>query len=302
MKKILILEANPSQNLSLNDEISDLQSVIYGSGDRDNEFKIDIGLSVKSTQLQELMQRYEPNIVHFCGHGQGQDGLVFQDKNIDTDTISNLFSLCRKHLQCVVLNACYSEVQADEINKSIKYVIGMNQAIRDDAAIAFSIGFYRALGYEKSVADAFEWGKNAIQLALTDGSVNRDKVDEIKRTGIPIATGKAPKVKNIPEHLKPVLQVNSNIDDPGNYKEINYEELNEAFLDAFRTYDDLERMLKFKLNTRLSRIIPDTKPLNDVIFDLIDHFEAQGKLLELIRKAHQHNPGNPKLKDINDKF
>lgn len=211
MKKILILEANPSHNLSLNDEIRDLQSVIDKSSNRE-EFRIDIGLSVKSDHLQNLMQRYEPNIVHFCGHGEGQDGLVFQDKKIDTDTISSLFALCREHLQCVVLNACYSEVQADEINKHIKYVIGMNQAIRDDAAIAFSIGFYRALAFGKSVEDAFKWGKNAIQLALTDGSISRDRkkteIDERMRKLIPI--GEVPE-DNIAEHLKPTLKVNSNI-------------------------------------------------------------------------------------------
>ena len=84
----------------------------------------------------------------------------------------------------------------------------------------------------------------------------------------------------------------------GTEVENNYEELSEAFLGAFRTYDDLERMLKFRLNTKLSKIAPDTKPLSQVIFDLIDHFEAQGKLLELIRKAHHYNPDNPKLKKI----
>ncbi len=36
----------------------------------------------------------------------------------------------------MVLNACYSEVQAAEINKHINYVIGIKQEITDKAAIA----------------------------------------------------------------------------------------------------------------------------------------------------------------------
>jgi hypothetical protein len=55
----------------------------------------------------------------------------------------------------LILNACFSEVQADAISQHIKYVIGMNKAIGDTAAIEFSIGFYDALGagetYEKSI-------------------------------------------------------------------------------------------------------------------------------------------------------
>ncbi|MGK7898223.1 MAG: hypothetical protein AB4372_32550 [Xenococcus sp. (in: cyanobacteria)] len=65
MMKILILEANPHKDLDLNKEIRDLRNVIQQSRERE-EFQIDIGLSVRSTDLQQLMLDYEPNIVHFC--------------------------------------------------------------------------------------------------------------------------------------------------------------------------------------------------------------------------------------------
>ncbi len=206
MMKILILEANPHKDLSLNDEIRELQDVIRQSRDRE-EFQIDIGLSVRSTDLQKLMLDSEPNIVHFCGHGTGQDGLVFRDKKIDTDALSNLFELCQKDLQCVVLNACYTEAQADEIVKHIKYVIGMNQAIRDDAAIAFSIGFYRALGYGCSFEDAFKFGKNAIQLAIDDSLKSRDAIAEEMRKLVAIDGVSETVIAQ--EHLKPILLKNN---------------------------------------------------------------------------------------------
>jgi len=49
----------------------------------------------------------------------------------------------------------------------------MNQEIRDDAAIASSKEFYRALGYERSVEEAYEFGRNAIQLEIS-GSFRTD--------------------------------------------------------------------------------------------------------------------------------
>ena len=158
IKKILILEANPQRNIDLNEEIRDLKNVIQRSRDRE-KFEIEVGLAVRATDLHDLILNFEPNIVHFCGHGAGEPGLVFLDKKIGTDALSNLFELFKKHLECVVLNACYSEVQANEIVKHINYVIGMNQAIQDDAARAFSIGFYRALGYGRSIEDAFKFGR-----------------------------------------------------------------------------------------------------------------------------------------------
>jgi hypothetical protein len=107
--------------------------------------------------------------VHFSGHGSGQDGLVFEDvtgqsKLIDSEALANLFKLFSSRVECVVLNACYSELQAKEISKHIDYVIGMSQSIGDRAAIEFAIGFYTALGGGESVEFAYKLGCNAIQL------------------------------------------------------------------------------------------------------------------------------------------
>ncbi|HXO74251.1 MAG TPA: hypothetical protein VN824_03450, partial [Puia sp.] len=76
-----------------------------------------------------------------------------------------LFKLVADHVQCVLLNACYSAKQADIIARHIDFVIGMTQAIDDKAALAFAVGFYAALGSGKSVEMAYRFGCNAIQLA-----------------------------------------------------------------------------------------------------------------------------------------
>ncbi len=172
--KILILEANPYEDLSLDKEILELRIVIDESSES-NKFQVKYGKAIRKDQLHDLMLKFEKEdpeydsiIVHFCGHGTGEKGLVFENEKgekdlIGTKTLANFFALFKNRVACVVMNACYAEVQAEAINEYIKYVIGMNKEIRDDAAIAFSIGFYRALGYGRSFEDAFKFGKNAIQ-------------------------------------------------------------------------------------------------------------------------------------------
>jgi hypothetical protein len=56
----------------------------------------------------------------------------------------------------VVLNACYSDAQATRLRAVVDCVVGMTGTIRDDAARAFAIGFYRALGNRRSVRNAVE--------------------------------------------------------------------------------------------------------------------------------------------------
>jgi predicted transcriptional regulator len=87
-----------------------------------------------------------------------------------------LFEQFASQVNCVVLNACYSETQANAIAKHIDCVIGMNQAIGDRAAIAFAIGFYQALGAGLTVEEAYKLG--CVQIRL----------------------------QNISEHLTPVLK------------------------------------------------------------------------------------------------
>jgi hypothetical protein len=113
---------------------------------------------------------FEPDIVHFCGHGEGHEGVVFEDevgkaRLVSTDALSGFFELFADKVECVVLNACYSEVQAKAIAQSIRYVIGMKRAIGDDAAIEFAVAFYDALGAGKSIEFAYKLACNAIEWA-----------------------------------------------------------------------------------------------------------------------------------------
>ena len=203
--KILILESNPRRDLALNQEIRDLEGVVKRSRNRD-QFEVKIGLAVRREDLQELLLDYEPQIVHFCGHGAGEQGLVLQtatgqEQLVPTDALSSLFELFADRVECILLNACYSEVQANAIVSHINYVVGMSQAIRDDAAIAFATGFYRALGYGQPIAQAYKFGCNAIQ--LSGNPVSRSTSEQQRRAEVVNAVERVV----IPEYLKPILKI-----------------------------------------------------------------------------------------------
>src|SRR6185369_5923130 len=58
-------------------------------------------------------------------------------------------------VRCVVLNACFTEAEADAIAEHVDYVVGTRAALPDPAAIAFSKGFYRTIGAGESLKKAF---------------------------------------------------------------------------------------------------------------------------------------------------
>ena len=172
-KTILILAANPSDTLRLRlpEEVREIEEGLNLSSGRDR-FKLISQWAVRPEDLRRALLKHQPQLVHFSGHGAGDQGLIFEDeagnaKPISTEALARLFGLCPT-VECVLLNACYSQVQAQAIGQHIDYVVGMNDAIGDRAAIEFAVGFYDALGYDRSIPEAYEFGLAAIDLQGID--------------------------------------------------------------------------------------------------------------------------------------
>lgn len=170
VKKILILAANPKNTarLRLDEEVREIELALQRSQKRD-QFVIKSMWAVRPIDFRRAMLDVKPEIVHFSGHGEGDGGLAFEDekgqvKFVDAEGLAGLFELLTQQVECVVLNACYSEIQAKAIAPHVNYVIGMSQAIGDRAAIAFTVAFYDALGAGRSVESAYKFGCNAIEL------------------------------------------------------------------------------------------------------------------------------------------
>jgi hypothetical protein len=169
VKKILFLAANPqaTNRLSLDEEANKIRQGLERSKGREN-FDIVTRWAVDADELRRSLLDIEPHIVHFSGHGTGTEGLVLHGadegkaKLASSEALANLFGLFAKQIECVLLNACYSEVQAAAIYRHINCVIGMNQAVGDRAAIKFAVGFYDALGAGRAYDVAYKFGCSAI--------------------------------------------------------------------------------------------------------------------------------------------
>jgi len=172
-KTILILAANPKNTptLRLDQEVREIDNGLQRAQKRE-DFVLRQKWAARAMDVRRAMLDYRPNIVHFCGHGAGEEGIAFEDENgqarlASTDALAGFFELFADKVECVILNACYSEAQAEAIAKHIPFVIGMNKAIGDTAAIEFAVAFYDALGAGESVEFAYKLACNAIQWAGT---------------------------------------------------------------------------------------------------------------------------------------
>ncbi|MBE9226070.1 AAA-like domain-containing protein [Phormidium sp. LEGE 05292] len=170
-KTILFLAANPKNTspLSLEQEVKEIEHGLQRAKKRHN-FQLEKELAVTPRDMQRAVLGFNPEIVHFAGHGAGEDGLAFEDGNqkiklVSAKALASLFELFKDQVECVVLNACYSEVQAKAIAHHIPYVIGMKQAVGDNAAREFAVGFYDALGAGKTVEFAYKMGCVSISMA-----------------------------------------------------------------------------------------------------------------------------------------
>lgn len=178
---ILFLTADPTDasRLRLGEEFREIQQKLQLSKLRE-QFKLHQRTSVRPADISQALLDVQPQIMHFSGHGTATGALCFENQvgqthPIQPDALAALFEQFANQVNCVVLNACYAESQAHAIAKHIDYVIGMNRAISDMAAIAFAVGFYQALGAGRTIEDAYKLG--CVQIRL----------------------------QGIPEHLTPVL-------------------------------------------------------------------------------------------------
>lgn len=166
-KPILFLAADPTNAASLrlgkeHDEIkAQLEKADYK---RCYDF-MHPQLALRTDIITEALLKGRPWVVHFSGHGTTEGELCFEDESgkaflVEPKALASLFALCSDHVKCVILNACYSESQANAIAEHIDFCIGSKGGISDGAAIAFALGFYQKLASDPrgDIEQAYEWG------------------------------------------------------------------------------------------------------------------------------------------------
>jgi CHAT domain-containing protein len=135
-----------------------------------NKFEVHNHGAVRPKDLQRLLLTYEPQIVHFSGHGSKGHRILLNGTNgraqaVDQQGLKEVFAFYNKHVRLVLLNACFTKTQARLISDVVDYSIGTARPIGDKVSVAFAGAFYRALAFGKSIRDAFRSAK--VELALT---------------------------------------------------------------------------------------------------------------------------------------
>jgi hypothetical protein len=157
---ILFVAANPrgTDPVALDRECRDIEIELQLTPGRD-DFQLRSKWAVTVDELMRHLNGLSPVIVHFGGHGTA-DGICLEAEDETAQTVPPraLAAMIRSagpQVRAVVLNACYSHLQAEAICGVVDCVIGMEGPVEDTAAHAFAVGFYRALGHRRSIGAAF---------------------------------------------------------------------------------------------------------------------------------------------------
>jgi hypothetical protein len=178
---ILFLAANPSRSspLALDQECAAIERELRMAVHRD-DFEFHSKWAVTVDDMMRHLVELSPTILHFSGHGAGPGGTSVAGRRdvavpgalapsgiylqgdrgeaqlVTARALQMMIASAAASARVVVLNACYSEAQADAVCSVVDCVVGMAGSIRDDAARSFAVGFYRALGSHRSVGNAVD--------------------------------------------------------------------------------------------------------------------------------------------------
>lgn len=160
--RILVLSANPwsTGRILVAEEAREIRDRLQ-EGPYREQFELYEHGATRPNDLQKLLLKYEPQIVHFSGHGSKSHRILMNGphgraQSIDQQGLTNLFGIYNQHVHLVLLNACFTRTQARSISEVVDYSIGTARPIGDKACVIFSGAFYRALGFGKSIRDAFD--------------------------------------------------------------------------------------------------------------------------------------------------
>src|SRR5215213_5063799 len=200
MFTILFLSANPAQTdpLDLIKECNQINQKIRSSAGREL-LKLEQRHDISIKWLIEELLNYNPQILHFSGHGSDKNALIFKNEitgqieEVPPSALSKLFKVLGKEIDLVFLNACYSEKQARAIAEHVNCVIGMSDAVSDDTAIEFASTFYSSVGFGRSIEDSFDLAIVQLELlSIPENAIPKLIVKEDIDPSKIIITGKEP--------------------------------------------------------------------------------------------------------------
>ncbi len=169
-KKVLMMCASPkdADPLRLDQEARDLKEQLRLVDDRKQIVTVNHAWAVRTDQVQMEVLNAAPAVLHFSGHGN-TGILCFENKDgkvapVSAAAIEGLVKLCDS-IECVIMNACFSDSIAAQLAPHVKAVVGCKVSIGDDAAVIFTKAFYRALAHDLTYRRAFDLALNELELS-----------------------------------------------------------------------------------------------------------------------------------------
>jgi hypothetical protein len=167
---VLFVASNPlDQNqLRLDEEKRAIREKVRASDYRDS-VQFESIWAARPSDLLQALNEIKPHVVHFSGHGSSNNELIFQADDGSTKLVSQkaivtTMSTVADNIRLVVFNACSSQAQVEAVTQHVEAAIGMSDEIGDDAARVFAAQFYSAIGFGRSVKQAFDQGISALLL------------------------------------------------------------------------------------------------------------------------------------------
>ncbi|HEX7711517.1 MAG TPA: CHAT domain-containing protein [Sphingomonadaceae bacterium] len=165
--RLALLVTNPERTASLQTgiEARDIQKAIE-SAPKGNEFEVKVVLAPTFDDLIDALNQFDPQILHFSGHGGGRALLLDNERAgqdggevLDFNMAARLMSATEAKICLIVLAACDTTVGAECLLAPGRVLVAMSESIEDEAACAFSARFYKSLASQVSIRKSLEQAK-----------------------------------------------------------------------------------------------------------------------------------------------
>ena len=184
---VLFFAINPkdTDRLRLDAEVRSIQEIIRKSEHRDS-ISFESRWAVQPLDIFQAINELNPDVIHFSGHGTDTGELVLENpdgsaKYVSKESIAQTISVFSDKIHLILFNACFSCEQAQAVTEHVDAAIGMKKSISDIGARVFAAQFYSALGFGRTLKNAFEQAKAALTI---ESPVDRDIPELYIKDGI----------------------------------------------------------------------------------------------------------------------
>lgn len=176
--RILFAESNPfpDKQLSSAEESREL-GLVFRNHPKRAQFSLKKEFALSLQLLLRVVNEDCPDLLHLSAFANDTGCYLHSEDDsprfVANESLIAAVALMETQPRCLFFNTWISSSLAITLSLRIPWVIGSNQLISNQAAIAFATGFYQAIAYGKSVSEAFEVGKRVLVLEKLQAEQNK---------------------------------------------------------------------------------------------------------------------------------